>query len=601
MYGLAAIVGLAAGMAAVLFDYLSRIVAHVALTVGVGYEATEPAGEVPLFLVHGEQLDLTLWVGVALILVPALGGFCSGWLARFAPEAAGHGTDAVIDAYHNKDGLVRTRVPFIKALATALSLGTGGSGGREGPIAQIGAGFGSFLGRVLNLTVRHRRILLAAGMGAGVGSIFRAPLAGALFAAEILYRESEFESDVVMPSFIASAVAYCGFCGWHGDFGTLFRLSEGFTFTRVEELLPYTVLALVLVPAVFMNIKVFYGVERLFARLPGPRTAKAAIGGGLTGAVALALWSYNGDENVLSVLSYGYGVLQETFDGKITGSAGAQLLLMVALGKIVTTALTISSGGSGGVFGPSMVIGGGVGGAVGIIGQQAGWVTNPACFMVVGMCGFFAGAAKTPISTIIMVSEMTGSYELLLPAMWVCALTFILSSRWTIYEKQVDNRTQSSAHRGEFLTPLLEKMFVSDVFEREEAASLMTTVAENAPLSEIVKIVARSHDDYFPVLDQEGRFVGIFSAHDVREYTYDDALHGIAIAADLMVDTPITLSPDDDLHTALTTFNIKHLDELPVVADDDPQHLLGMMPRRAISRAYNEKLKALEVLRHKNR
>ena len=170
----------------------------------------------------------------------------SGTLCRtFAPEASGHGTDAVIDAYHNLGGRIRARVPFVKAVATAISLGTGGSGGREGPIAQIGAGFGSLLGQLLNLTRRQRRILLAAGMGAGVGAIFRAPLAGALFAAEILYREAEFEADVLIPTVLSSTVAYCVYCGWFvhtgdlAEFGHLFKLEGDFEFRSLHELLPY--------------------------------------------------------------------------------------------------------------------------------------------------------------------------------------------------------------------------------------------------------------------------------------------------------------------------------------------------------------------------
>lgn len=594
MYCFAALVGAFAGAAAVAFDYMSQLVSYVALQLVVGYSPTEPAGDVALLGQGGTSQVFVL----GLLLVPALGGLLSGWLtSRYAPEAAGHGTDAVIDAYHAKDGHIRTAVPAIKAAATAMSLGTGGSGGREGPIAQIGAGFGSFLGRRLGLTVRHRRILMAAGMGAGVGSIFRAPLAGALFSAEILYREAEFESDVVMPSFISCSIAYCVFCGWRGDFGTLFRIPGSTAFTDIAELVPYTALALVLVPFVFLFIHVFYGVEKVFGWRKGVGPWKAALGGLLTGGLALAAWELTADHQALAVLSYGYGVLQESFDGQIVGRGGMGLLLIIALFKILTTSMTISTGGSGGVFGPSMVIGGAVGGAVGIYGQELGWVTNPNCFLVVGMCGFFAGAARTPISTIIMVSEMTGSYELLLPAMWVAALTFILCSRWTIYRKQVANRPSSPAHRGEFLTPLLEKMFVRDVFDPHWH---MTTIPETTPLSAIVKIVADSHDDYFPVLDQENRFVGIFSAHDVRDFTYDETLHTAVIAADIMVATPIVLSPDDDLHTALTMFNLKNLDELPVVAEDDPQQLLGMLPRRAISRAYNEKLKELESLRRDN-
>jgi CIC family chloride channel protein len=218
---------------------------------------------------------------------------------------------------------------------------------------------------------------------------------------------------------------------------------------------------------------------------------------------------------------------------------------------------------------------------------------NPGCFVVVGMCGFFAGAANTPISTIIMVSEMTGSYQLLLPSMWVCGITFLLCGRWTIYVKQVPNRAFSHAHRGEFLVPLLQKLRVRDVLEEGRK---LTTVPHDTPLAEVVKLVVNTHDDYFPVVDADGRFIGIFSAHDIREFVFDATVHNLAIAADLMTVEPICLTLDMDLHAALTQFDMKNLDELPVVAAADSGELIGMLRRRAITRAYNVKLDELKRL-----
>ena len=430
------------------------------------------------------------------------------------------------------------------------------------------------------------------GMAAGVGAIFRAPFAGALFAAEILYREAEIESEVLMPAFISSSVAYCVFCGWLGEFSSLFRLGSGFVFEDLGELLPYTVLALVLLPMIAFYTRFFYGAERRFARLPGPRPLIAALGGLLTGAIGVGLYAATDKQMSLSVLSYGYGILQQTLDGAVVGWAGAKLLLLVAVFKVVTTSFTIASGGSGGVFGPSMVIGGGVGGAVGIAFHEFGWVHNPGCLVVVGMCGFFAGAAKTPISTIIMVTEMTGSYKLLLPAMWVCGLTFLLSQRWALYQKQVAHRALSPAHRGEYQVALLEKMTVADVYEPTH----VQTVPFDTPLADIVQMLVHSREDYFPVRDADGRFVGIFSAHDVREFTFEATLHHLAIAQDVMASPPITVTPADDLHVALEKFDLTKLDELPIVDAGDPDKILGRLRRREIGRAYTRRLKELREL-----
>jgi len=190
------------------------------------------------------------------------------------------------------------------------------------------------------------------------------------------------------------------------------------------------------------------------------------------------------------------------------------------------------------------------------------------------------------------VSEITGSYELLMPAMWVCAITFILASRWSIYDKQEKNRAFSPAHKGEFTTPLLQGMQVSEVMEEGRG---FRTVPLGATLKEILKVVSQSHADYFPVLNGDGKLVGIFSAHDVREHTFDSTLHDVAVAADFMTSNPITVFPDDDLHVAMGRFNLKNIDELPVVDRADPQKLIGMLRRRAITRAYDDKLQELKA------
>ncbi|MFT7618130.1 MAG: CIC family chloride channel protein [Planctomycetota bacterium] len=590
---LALVVGFVAGAGAVAFEYMSQGAFHVVMKTICGYAPSGPSGESELF--HLASRPEILAVGI--IFAPAIGGLLSGYLCfRFAPEAKGHGTDAAIDAYHNKGGFIRARVPLLKSITTAITLGTGGSGGREGPIAQIGAGFGSFLATKLRLDERQRRILLAAGMGAGVGSIFRAPLAGALFASEIMYREAEFESDVLLPSFLSSAMAYCVLCGWFGSFSHLFAIPSGLAFNNLADLGPYTVLAIILVPMIWLNIKVFYGVETLFDRMKGPKALGPALGGLLTGIVAVVLWKSTGDDRTLAVLSFGYGLLQEALDGALLGWTGVQILVLVAFFKILTTALTISSGGSGGVFGPAMVVGGAIGGAVGLTFQQMGLIEQPASFVVVGMCGFFAGSARTPISTIIMVSEMTGSYELLMPAMWVCAITFVACTPWTLYRKQVPNRAHSPAHKGEFMVPLLQDILVQDVMEDRA----FQNVHLGTPLRDVVRLVADTHADYFPVLDSDERFVGIFSAHDIRSFTYDDTIHQLAVAADLMTTSIISVNPNDDLHVAMQRFNLKNIDELPVVDPENKHILLGMLRRRAMSRAYGERLKIIQEAK-KNR
>ncbi len=582
---LSAAIGVVAGLGGVVFQLASQTVFQFTLAAVAGYAPQEPAGEHSLFEHRDRQLSPWL-----IVAVMAAGGLVSGVIVyTFAPEAEGHGTDAAIESFHQKRGFVRARIPLIKMLTSAITIGTGGSAGREGPIAQIGAGFGSVLATYLKLSARDRRIMLAAGMGAGVGSIFRAPLAGALFAAEILYKDADLESDVIVPAAIASIIGYSVFSSFlpaDVRFLPLFGNRADYAIGSPAELMPLSVLAVVLVVGGVLYIKTFYGTRGLFKKLPIVHHLRPMLGAALAGACGLGLYFAIGkDERALAVLSTGYGGLQGAMEN--TGQMGVALLLAIALMKIITTSLTISSGGSGGVFGPSMVIGGCLGGAVGQF-FHAAWpdlVPHPEVYTVVGMAGFFAGCAHAPISTIIMVSEMTGEYKLLLPTMWVSTLCFLMCRRWTLYEKQVLSRLESPAHRGDFLVDVLEGIRVGDVPLRQRQ-----TVPESMSLREILRLLPESRQNYFPVVDGGDHLVGIFSTDDVRAYLFDEAIWQLAVARDIMTTKIVRVDPDDDLNTAMRRFVELNLDELPVVAAADSGRLLGMLRRKDAIGVYNRKL-----------
>lgn len=582
---LSSVIGVVAGLGAITFQVTSQAVIHYTLSQFGGLSPHEPAGEHAYF--EHQERTFSPWM---VVLTMTVGGLISGAIVfTFAPEAEGHGTDAAIESFHYKRGFIRGRIPLIKMITSAITIGTGGSGGREGPIAQIGAGFGSFLATQLKLSARDRRIMLAAGMGAGVGSIFRAPLAGALFAAEILYRDADLESDVIIPAAISSIVGYSVFSLFLPSshrFMPLFGNHLKYSVASPAELLPLTILAVILVAGAVLNIKVFYGTHHQFKKIPIIPHLRPAIGAAMAGICALCLyWSFGNDQRTLAVLSTGYGTLQLALEN--CKSLGVGLLLSIALMKIITTALTISSGGSGGVFGPCMVIGGCLGGAVGTFLNSAwpGLVPRPEVYAIVGMAGFFAASGRAPISTIIMVSELTGDYELLLPTMWVSTLCFVLGSPWTLYEKQVHSRLDSPAHRGDFLIDLLEGIRVSDVTLKP-----VETVSESMSLETILKLLPASKQRYFPVVNRDGQFVGIFSMDDVRSFLYDQSLWSLAVARDIMTTTIMTVRPDDDLNTAMRRFTEVNLDEIPVVKQDDPTQLLGMLQRRDAIAVYNQRL-----------
>jgi len=564
------LIGVIAGLGSVVFHYLCGLGFHYFLDLMAGYRPPSPAGE--HHLLEPSQTPFNRWM---LLLLPALGGILSGWLVyTFAPEAEGHGTDAAIEAYHHKGGFVRARVPIIKTVASALTLTSGGSGGREGPIAQIGAGFGSFLASLLKLSTRERRIMMAAGLGAGIGSIFRAPLAGALFGAEVLYRDPEFESEVLIPAGISSVVAYCIFClvfGW----GSLFE-TQPFYFNNPAALGPYLVLALVMVATGALYVKSFYGVTHLFRRLKLPNHVKPAIGGLCTGIIGFFL---------PQTLAFGYGFAQMALDNQLA----IPFLLALAIGKIFTTSFSIGSGGSGGVFGPSIVIGGAMGGVIGRIFHQImpGVVAQPGAFVVVGMAGFFAAVSNAPISTIIFVSEMTNSYHLLLPSLLVCSVSYMAARRWTIYEKQVKSKVDSPAHAGEFFVDILQSIRVKDLLHLVKKVDL---IPRNMPFLDFKKYFCETNQHYFPVMDGNGRLMGIFSINDVRSVLFSQEIEQLVVMEDIATKNLIVTTPSDDLNSALQKFTIRNIDSLPVVADEDSGHLIGMLNRREVISFYNQRI-----------
>ncbi len=597
---LAAGVGSIAGVGALAFYALSQAVAAFALQYLAGYHQHGPLNEAELF--HVPTSPFRPWM---LIVVPAIGGLLSGYIVyKFAPEAEGHGTDSAIDAYHNKRGYMRPIVPLIKMVASALTLGTGGSGGREGPIAQIGAGFGSHLGTRMGLADTDRRVLLAAGLGAGIGAIFHAPLAGAIFAIEVLYREADFEAEALIPAFLATTFAYCVFNfaltlgGYSEAFGHLFSVAPDIRFRQPMLLIPLTVLALVMIAASWMFVKVFYHVHWLFQRMSLRKWLKPGLGGALTGTIALMLYfalsptGPDAQHDVLSVLAYGYGYLQELLLSPDGAGTLVVVMLAVAGGKMITTACTIGSGGSGGVFGPSVVIGGVLGGAVGVGFEQImPDIVRVDVFVILGMAGFFAAAAKTPISSLIIVTEMTGSYELLLPAMWVCALAYLLSRGWSIFHAQVPTRIDSPAHRGEFVVDVLQGLSVADAMTG--ANRKFVTIPLEMPMSEVVRLITGTRQDTFPVVDDDGRFYGLFGLNDVRQFLYDAELGDLAVAHDLATPGDLALKLDMSLGEAIGQFASSRFDELPVVDARKPDVVIGMLRRRDVIEAYNHRLMLL--------
>lgn len=585
---LAAMVGIVAGVGAMAFQAGLQSLQQLCVAGLAGLDLGHPGGERPLL-----ELRAGSYLPWLVVLLPALGGLVSGVLVwRLAPEAEGHGTDAAIDAYHRRHGLIRGRVPLVKMVASVVTIGTGGSGGREGPIAQIGAGFGSYLATKLGLGLRERRWLLAAGMGAGIGAIFRAPLAGALFAGEILYSSHDVETEVLLPATVSSIVAYAVYASRFG-WGHMFEGAGAYGFSSPLELGPYLVLAMVLAFVALVYVKVFYGTRAVFAKLPLPRPLRPMLGGGLTGLLALALLASLGTgSHVGDVLSSGYGIIQAVIssDG---ASVTMTVLLAVCFGKIVTTSLSIGSGGSGGVFGPSMVIGASVGAWVGKVfhALMPTVVVHPSAFAIVGMAGFFAAAANAPISTVIMVSELTGNYELLVPAMWVCSFAFLVGKRWSIYEKQVPSKLWSPAHSAELAGKVFAGASVADVFSRTRKLVRLPT---GASLDEILDATQHTRQRIFPVTRDDGSLAGSFRIDDLTHAMHEPEPAQRAMSAlALCGDNALTIGAGERVERAQQLLSRHHVDELLVVDDESRQRVLGIVTSADILLAYTRRLASM--------
>jgi chloride channel protein, CIC family len=573
---LSAVIGLFGGLAAAGFKWLTEFMSELLF-----YGPTEIVGE------GASDWTSKTWL---LLLIPTLGGLLVGWLIdTFAPEAEGHGTDSVIRSFHRLRGAVRKRVIFLKALTSAITIGSGGSAGQEGPVAQVGAGVGSTLSHALKLSSRDRRVFLLAGASAGVGAMFGAPLGGALFMPEVLYKKPEFEGEAIIPCIISSICAYTTFTAIQGGEHLAVDISaipaESLRFEDPRELLIYLVLGIACAVFGLLYTKVFYGVHTAAGKMKHiPKAVRPAIGGFMLGAVALAILPYASGNGILFG---GYGLMQTAITST---DIPIMVLVLLILAKILATSFTIGSGGSGGVFAPALAIGALIGA---LVGQTAdawfpGLAIEPACFALVGMGGFFAGVAKVPIASVIMVSEMTGSYALLAPLMLVAVVHMLLSSGWTMYEAQVKSQVDSPAHAGDFVINVLESIGVRDIVGENEHSPHL--IEEGVTLRSAMRIVSDSHETHFPVVDKDERLVGIFSLTDLRRIMLEEVALDVIIVRDFMVEKVVTVRMEDSGSEALRKMNRFNITAIPVVDSEEPWRIVALLDRNALGRAYDARL-----------
>lgn len=552
------LIGVGAGLGALVLMWAIKIVKDFVLGRIVGYTPPLPGGEG-----GSEQYVYHMARPWLLPVVTGLAGLVGGLLTwKFAPTTAGIGTNAAIRAFHNNEK-VRFRTSIFKLITSAITIGGGLTSGREGPIAQIGAATGASIADAMKLTARERNIALAAGLGAGIAAIFKAPLAGAIIAAEIFYKE-DFEVEALVPGLVAAVIGYT-IVGAATGFQPVFNPPPHVTeFDHPLSLLLFALLGVGCALLARFLFSVYFGIEAFFKRFP--LWMATAIGGLCTGLVGLA---------VPSVLGTGYGWAQFAISQK-TDLLPPLMLFAAAIAEIVGASLTLGSGNSGGIFGPSVVTGGMFGGAFGYAAAYffPSVVPHPGTYAIVGMIAFFAAAAKAPISTIIMISEMTGGYGLLGPAMFAVVTAFILSGKRTIFPAQVDTRLDSPFHADEFEPIVLRRVKAADVM-----IHLPVYVNATAPVSEAMDLMGDYGLASLPVVEQNrlsGR-ITLLAIHRVAE-----AQRQTTPVKEIMLRERATAFANEDLFTILKRFAAKDVGNLPVVMPHKPDCPIGLVTRSGL-------------------
>jgi CIC family chloride channel protein len=554
---LALLVGVGAGLGAIAFRYMILGFTHLF----TGHRDYSAVGHAANPLVPG----LGIWF---VVLAPVIGGLIYGPLvARFAPEARGHGVPEVMLAVNRLGGRIRPQVPIVKSLASAVCIGSGGSVGREGPIVQIGSAIGSVTGQLFGLPESQLRLLVACGAAGGISATFNAPIAGVFFALELILRNFQTQSFglVVLSSVTADAIGRAAF-GNHP-----FLSLPAFNFSSPLELVLYAGLGVLATGVGLAFVRVLYAGEDVADRLwRGPDWLRPAAGGILLGLLLLA---------VPQMYGVGYPVLQQAVGGHYV----ILVLLALLAAKILATSLTMWIGGSGGVFAPTLFMGAMLGSAYGAVAHHLlpHLAAAPGAYGLVGMGAVFAAAARAPITAVIIIFELTGDYRIILPLMFAIVVATALSaalSRDTIY-------TLKLRRRGIDIDQPQATSLMAQITVAEAMGKPPRPIMPDQPLHELIKRFAAERSDSLPIIDENGSLLGVIAVVDVeRAISQDtDETTRAAVLARAVPD----LRADESLEDAVVALASTDNDGVPVLGDDD--QLIGWLTHRRLLRAYRER------------
>jgi CIC family chloride channel protein len=522
-----------------------------------------------------------------LLIIPALGGAIFGPLIyRFAREAKGHGVPEVMEAVALRGGRIRPRVAIVKSLASAICIGTGGSVGREGPIAQIGSALGSTVGQLFRLSDDRVRNLVACGAAGGVAATFNAPIAGSVFALEVILGQfhATYFGAVVISAVVADVIAQV----FEGDLRAF--VVPDYILVSPWELLLYTLLGLLAALAAVGFTRLLYLSEDLWDRLRFPEYFKPVLGGVLLGAVGILTPKIDGFPRV-------FGVGYDTISQAVLGELALQVAVVLLLAKILATVITLGSGGSGGIFAPSLFMGAMLGEAFGQVAHGLfPAITAPSgAYALVGMAAFFTGAAHAPITSILILFEMTGDYHIILPLM----LTTVMSTLVSRLISQESIYTLKLTRRGVHLRQGQDIDVMQGVTVREAMTTEVDTVPLDMSLDELEDAFARTHHHGFPVVDEAGDLAGVVSIQDLERARTSGA-SAASTVADIATRTDLLVAyPYEPMWKALRRLGLRDVGRLPVVEEEGSMRLVGAVRRVDIIRAYDQAIAARA--RHQHR
>ncbi|MDT8396831.1 MAG: chloride channel protein, partial [bacterium] len=512
------------------------------------------------------------------ILLPAAGGLIVGPLVYFgAREAKGHGVPEVMEAVALRGGQIRPRVALVKIMASAISIGSGGSVGREGPIVQIGASIGSTISQLLRVSSLRQRTFVGCGAAAGIAATFNAPIAGALFAAEVILGDFGFAtfSPVVLSSVTATVISRHYF----GDFPAF--VIPTYEVISLWEFFFYPLLGVVAgLVAVFFTTTL-YKCEDWFDEFKAPEYLKPAVGGLILGCLFL-VWPH--------VFGVGYGAINLS----LTNHLSVWLLLSLIFVKILATSITIGSGGSGGVFAPSLFIGAMTGGLFGwcVHNLFPGITADPGAYALVAMGALVAGTTHAPITAILIIFEMTATYKIILPLMFACIISTIIATS----VKSGSIYTIKLARRGIELSQGWEQGTLRTIKVQDIMRHRVVTVYEGTPLGQVIDILKARDVSYLHVVNRDEELTGIISFRDIRSALQEEVLSNLVIAQDVATKKEIvTITPSDSILLALQEMGSRGISQLPVVQEDNQKKVIGTVSQRDVMSAYDRAILNREV------